>query len=72
MSWNIPPIFALIQQTGSITDEEMYRVFNMGVGMVLICARQCVDPVLAMLHEAGITAGIIGEIMRGDRSVEIG
>ena len=36
-SWEVPPLFKLIQRTGNIDDEEMYRVFNMGIGMILIC-----------------------------------
>ena len=36
-AWSIPPIFNLIQQTGKISSDEMYRVFNMGIGMILVC-----------------------------------
>jgi phosphoribosylformylglycinamidine cyclo-ligase len=36
-AWEVPPLFSLIQRTGSVDDEEMYRVFNMGIGMILIC-----------------------------------
>ena len=36
-AWEVPPLFKLIQRTGNIDDEEMYRVFNMGIGMILIC-----------------------------------
>ena len=36
-SWPIPPIFAAIQQSGNVSDAEMYRVFNMGLGMVAVC-----------------------------------
>ena len=36
-SWEVPPLFQLIRRTGNIDDQEMYRVFNMGIGMILIC-----------------------------------
>lgn len=36
-AWSIPPIFNLIQQTGKISSDEMYKVFNMGIGMILVC-----------------------------------
>jgi phosphoribosylformylglycinamidine cyclo-ligase len=39
-SWHAPPIFDLIQQRGNINDEEMFKVFNMGIGMVIICSAE--------------------------------
>jgi len=39
-AWTVPPIFKLIQQRGEIKEAEMYRVFNMGIGMVIICSPQ--------------------------------
>ena len=36
-TWDVPPLFQLIQRTGNIADSEMYRVFNMGIGMILVC-----------------------------------
>ena len=38
--WETPPIFQLIQQRGNVSQREMYRVFNMGIGMVLICDQE--------------------------------
>lgn len=48
----VPPIFRLIQQRGQVSDDEMYRVFNMGVGMVVIVAPEDVDAALAAAPEA--------------------
>ena len=48
-AWPIPPVFGAIQQAGEISDEEMYRVFNMGLGMVAVC-----DPEQA----AGLLSGL--------------
>ena len=39
-SWNVPPIFTLLQKEGALDDDEMYRVFNMGLGMVAVCPEQ--------------------------------
>ncbi|MBN2392531.1 MAG: phosphoribosylamine--glycine ligase [Anaerolineae bacterium] len=61
-AWTVPPIFRLIQQRGQVSDDEMYRVFNMGVGMVVIVAPEDVDAALAALAEALV----IGETMAWD------
>ena len=37
-SWNIPPLFDLLRRLGNVSDKEMYRTFNMGVGMVIVCS----------------------------------
>ncbi|MGC9396495.1 MAG: phosphoribosylamine--glycine ligase [Anaerolineae bacterium] len=50
-AWNVPPIFRLIQQRGQVSDDEMYRVFNMGIGMVVIVAPEDVDAALAAVPE---------------------
>jgi len=59
-SWDIPPIFRLIQQRGDIEEPEMYRVFNMGIGMALICSSQAVTEVTMALPQAKI----IGEVIK--------
>ncbi len=51
-AWQVPPIFRLIQQRGQVSDDEMYRVFNMGIGMVVIVAPEDVDASLAAVPEA--------------------
>lgn len=51
-SWSIPPVFSLIQKQGDIDLSEMYRVFNMGVGMVVFCSSQDVDKFTISLPEA--------------------
>lgn len=57
--WSVPPIFPLIQRLGGVDREEMYRVFNMGIGMVVICAPESVPK----LTEAIPEVKIIGEVM---------
>jgi phosphoribosylformylglycinamidine cyclo-ligase len=51
-SWEIPPIFALIQEKGNVDEKEMYRVFNMGVGMVLFCSPSSAAELVASLPGA--------------------
>jgi len=59
-AWTIPPIFPLIQQRGNIDRDEMYRVFNMGIGMVVICSPENVDHLTQALPEAKV----IGEVVK--------
>ncbi len=59
-AWTIPPIFQLIQQRGKVDQEEMYRVFNMGIGMVLICSPDNADQLTRGLPEAKI----VGEVVK--------
>lgn len=59
-AWEVPPLFQLIQETGEITRDEMHRVFNMGIGMVVIVAAEDVDAVQAALDEP---APVIGEVV---------
>jgi phosphoribosylformylglycinamidine cyclo-ligase len=68
-NWTVPPIFSLIQQRGNIETTEMYRVFNMGIGMAVICSPQDVSS----LKEALPESVVIGEVVKrtGDASVII-
>ena len=59
-SWDIPPIFKLIQEKGAIEEAEMYRVFNMGIGMTIICSPQQVAKIVSILPQAKV----IGEIIK--------
>jgi phosphoribosylformylglycinamidine cyclo-ligase len=58
-SWQIPPIFTLIQSEGDVDEREMYRVFNMGVGMVLACSPEDVEQLTKTIPEARL----IGEVI---------
>ncbi len=70
-SWTPLPIFQMIQQAGNIPDNEMYRTFNMGVGMALIVERTLAPAVVQRLSEAGEGAVIIGEVQEGSHDVQI-
>ena len=62
-SWPRPPIFAWLSQRGNVTDDEMHRVFNCGIGMVLAVAPADVQTAIDSLGEAGERAYDIGEIV---------
>ena len=61
-SWPVPPLFRLIQRTGNITEQEMVRVFNMGIGMVGVVARKDLDSLQEQITEPYF---IIGEVVEG-------
>ena len=64
-SWEPPPVFRALQEAGAVAQEEMDRVFNMGVGMIAIVPPAQADEVVASLHAVGETAWLIGEIEVG-------
>jgi phosphoribosylformylglycinamidine cyclo-ligase len=60
-AWPLPPMFQWLQQTGGVSDLEMRRTFNCGVGLVLVTAPECAELTLARLLEAGETAFVCGQ-----------
>jgi phosphoribosylformylglycinamidine cyclo-ligase len=58
-SWRVPPIFTLIQKEGGIDEAEMYRVFNMGLGMVLVCSPEDAEAVRSSLPEAKVVGRVV-------------
>jgi len=70
-SWETPRIFSEIQTLGSIDIDEMFRVFNMGIGMILIVPPNSTDQVLEELTKYKKPACVIGEIVEGSCQVEI-
>jgi phosphoribosylformylglycinamidine cyclo-ligase len=70
-SWTPLPIFQLIQEAGNIPDNEMYRTFNMGIGMVLVADRMLAPVIVQRLTDAGESAAIIGEVQEGAHDVQI-
>jgi phosphoribosylformylglycinamidine cyclo-ligase len=61
-AWVMPPLFAWLQQHGAIADSEMHRVFNCGIGLVLVVAAEHAAGVLAELQAHGEQAWAIGTI----------
>lgn len=61
-AWEIPPIFSFLEKIGNISSNEMYDVFNMGIGMVVILPKVQAEEALEYLHTNGEKAFLIGEI----------
>lgn len=70
-SWDVLPIFKLLQAVGGIKEREMYNTFNMGIGMVITVEAGIADSVLRYLNENETKAYIIGEIIKGEAGVDI-
>lgn len=70
-SWRPPAIFELIQSLGQIHSSEMYRAFNMGIGMVLVVDHDYASECVAQLVASGEQAAIIGEVASGGTDVSI-
>ena len=65
-SWALPPLFRFLREAGKVSDDEMYRVFNMGVGMVAITSPENEIAVRKAATAGGIETWIIGEVVGGD------
>lgn len=70
-SFKTPPVFSLIKEKGKVCEEEMYRVFNMGIGMVIVVEEEEVKTALLKLKQLGEEAFLIGRIEKGKRKVKI-
>jgi phosphoribosylformylglycinamidine cyclo-ligase len=68
-AWTPPPIFDFLQKQGNVPDEEMLRVFNMGLGYVLIVRPWFVEAVLEHLHRLRQPASVVGKLVRGTGKV---
>jgi len=68
-SWPAPPIFKFLQKRGPVTKTEMFRVFNMGIGFVLVVAKDAADVVQDKLTQSGETVYRIGRITAGTGKV---
>jgi phosphoribosylformylglycinamidine cyclo-ligase len=68
-SWDVPGIFPWLQCLGDVADDEMDRVFNMGIGMTLVVSPYFAASVQQILQDNGVPAWEIGEIVAGERGV---
>jgi phosphoribosylformylglycinamidine cyclo-ligase len=66
-----PPVFRALQAAGRVDDAEMFRTFNMGIGYVVIVRPGAADSVSARLTAAGESVFVIGEVVAGERGVEL-
>jgi phosphoribosylformylglycinamidine cyclo-ligase len=68
-SWPVLPIFEHIQQIGSVTQDEMLRTFNNGIGLIAVIPAEKFKRTKTMLDRAGEKFHVIGRITKGDRKV---
>ena len=69
--WPKPSIFSFLQEEGEIFDEEMYRIFNMGIGMVLIVSQNDASKVINELKMTRYDSYIIGKVVKGNKQIII-
>ena len=71
MAWVVPPIFRFLAEKGRVPEADMYRTFNMGIGLVLVCAAADAPVVLDQLRDAGEpNTRVIGRVVEGDGPVQ--
>jgi phosphoribosylformylglycinamidine cyclo-ligase len=70
-AWTPPELFRAIQRLGNVPEAEMYRAFNMGIGMVAIVEKDAADSVVRHLASEGERAAVIGELQPGSQDVVI-
>lgn len=70
-TWKVPPLFQFIQKKGKIDRDEMYRVFNMGIGYILIIRKKDEGKVMSILGRTDITPVVIGHIEEGEKGVRL-
>ena len=70
-AWEVPEIFRFIQGKGNIEDKEMYGTLNMGIGLVLIVQQDLANMIIKKLSELKLKSWIIGQTIKGNKTVEI-
>ena len=70
-TWDVLPIFDIMQEKGNIPEADMYNTFNMGIGMIVAVDADKADAAVKWLESAGEKASIIGELVEGEKDVEI-
>lgn len=68
-AWNVPPLFQHLQELGNVEQDEMFRTFNMGIGMIVVVPAEMAKKAKAVLNRANERHCVIGRIGRGDRRV---
>ena len=70
-AYPILPIFKLIQKEGNIPERDMYNTFNMGIGMAIIVKKEEVQKAIEILEKQGEKAYLIGEVIQGNKDIQI-
>ena len=65
-AWPVPPIFSLIAEGGPVARDEMFRTFNMGIGMILVVSQSSVEEIESSLRARGQNSFRVGELVSGD------
>jgi phosphoribosylformylglycinamidine cyclo-ligase len=71
-TWEIPTLFSVLESAGKVPREEMYRVFNMGVGMVVVAPASHADEIIGSARVAGVVGWVMGDVRAGVGEVVIG
>ena len=69
-AWSVPALFTVLQKRGAIGTDEMFRTFNMGIGLIAICAASAANAVMDSLERSGEEPVRIGQVISGDRDVQ--
>jgi len=70
-AWPVPPVFDCLREVGKIAEAEMFRVFNMGIGYVIVLPPKDADLATGVLRDAGESVLRLGEVVAGERGVEV-
>ncbi|MCM8785642.1 MAG: phosphoribosylformylglycinamidine cyclo-ligase [Candidatus Omnitrophica bacterium] len=70
-SWVVPEIFYIIQKKGKISEKEMFDVFNMGIGLILVVEKGKVEKNLEIIKKHRFQGYIIGQVEKGEKKIEI-
>ncbi|NCC51919.1 MAG: phosphoribosylformylglycinamidine cyclo-ligase [Spartobacteria bacterium] len=70
-TWKTPPLFAFLEEAGRVDHEEMYRVFNMGIGYVLAVPAKEADTAMTILRKKKAQPILIGKMIRGNQPVQL-
>ncbi len=68
-AWQTPPLFSFLQRRGGIAPDEMMRAFNMGIGLIVVCAPSNTESALDALQQSGSSPVLIGRVTSGQRDV---
>ena len=70
-SWPVLPVFNAMQRIGNIEKAEMFRTFNMGIGMIVVGARADVSEIKSHVESLGETCYVVGQVIAGDKRVHV-
>jgi phosphoribosylformylglycinamidine cyclo-ligase len=65
-AWDVPPIFKLLEKRGNLSENEMFNIFNMGIGMAIVVSPEEKDAVISHFESCGETASVIGRVVDGE------